>query len=536
MTKPMIVASAALVALAGEASSAQCGDPVQVQVLTSSPTQLENRLGVRVDLDGDFLIAGAPFRTSLGGPAGPGRAFVYQRIENVWQQAAVLESGMFEDQNDAAQGSAVAIGSGWAAVGSPNSNGPLCTFSGAVNLWQRTGGTWTYRQRLSRLQGSCAQHGISLDIDGEWLAVGAQAAFESASYVGVYRFVGSSAMLVQTVTPPIIESDSRFGNAVAVSGDTLVVGEIFRNRTGAADAGAAHVYRYDGTFWNYVTDLGALVTLAANDQFGIGVDINGDRCIVGALGSDIAGTDNGAAYVFQRSSMGIWSLVQTLSVPSGGTNDQFGRFVQIEGDVAVVGSNVADPGGIMNAGAAYVYRFDGALWNQESVLTHPDAEADDQFGASPALEGSTLAVGAPLDDVDGFTNAGTVRVLDLDPTGLTVTDQPDAAAVSPGAAAMFSTAVTGTGPIVYRWRRNGQPLLENFPFSGVATPTLTINPTFAGFDGIYDCVISNVCGSMVTTDAAMLTVPGCPSDISGNGEVGLDDIAAILKDWGLVCP
>jgi hypothetical protein len=91
-----------------------------------------------------------------------------------------------------------------------------------------------------------------------------------------------------------------------------------------------------------------------------------------------------------------------------------------------------------------------------------------------------------------------------------VSSHPANRTVNQGDSAAFSVTATGTGPLMYRWRRNGVPLSDGSGISGAASAALTINPVAAAHAGQYDCAITSACGS-VTSSAASLTVTVPPS-------------------------
>ena len=64
----------------------------------------------------------------------------------------------------------------------------------------------------------------------------------------------------------------------------------------------------------------------------------------------------------------------------------FGFSAALDGDVAVIGARNERQSGY-NAGAAYVFRFDGNSWMEEAELTASDAEAGDLFGVSVDVSG-----------------------------------------------------------------------------------------------------------------------------------------------------
>ncbi len=100
--------------------------------------------------------------------------------------------------------------------------------------------------------------------------------------------------------------------------------------------------------------------------------------------------------------------VQVLH-PSGAPADEFGRTVAIDGDTMVVGAALDDVGGAADRGSAHVYRWTGSGWSHEATLVGADGGAGDLFGGSVAIEGNTIAVGAPARrKIYVFTRSGTV--------------------------------------------------------------------------------------------------------------------------------
>ena len=87
-----------------------------------------------------------------------------------------------------------------------------------------------------------------------------------------------------------------------------------------------------------------------------------------------------------------------LVAGDAGAADDFGFAVSLDGDRALVGAYREDEGG-PNAGAAYVFAFDGAQppgqqWSQEAKLVADDAEEVSYFGGAVSLSGDRALVGA----------------------------------------------------------------------------------------------------------------------------------------------
>jgi len=99
-----------------------------------------------------------------------------------------------------------------------------------------------------------------------------------------------------------------------------------------------------------------------------------------------------------------------------------------------------------------------------------------------------------------------------------------------GALAQFTVAVQSALPPSYQWRHDGVDLIDGFGIIGATTDTLTFNADVAAVD-VYDCVVTNDCGS-VTSDPAVLAVRVCQGDTDGSGEVDFNDLIATLFLFG----
>ena len=116
-------------------------------------------------------------------------------------------------------------------------------------------------------------------------------------------------------------------------------------------AGSAYIYTLKGV-WNQVAYL-APMHGASNDYFGYSVAIDGDTCVIGANG---VYNNAGSAYIYTSDAGGIWSgqfpvHVAELTGAGGASKHYFGGSVAIDGDTCVIGAVGANSG----AGSAYVY-------------------------------------------------------------------------------------------------------------------------------------------------------------------------------------
>lgn len=166
-------------------------------------------------------------------------------------------------------------------------------------------------------------------------------------------------------------SQDHFGSAVAIDGDFMVVGADLYD-SGAVDTGAAFVYRRINDVWTYLGQLVPGNLLKAGDQFGVNVAIDGGRIIVGAPFSDIAATNAGAAFIFDWIASGqYWNFAATLVAGSPEVDQRFGTGVDVDGDRVVVGAFMDDvaPGSGIDIGAAWLYKRNAnGTWGSGQVL------------------------------------------------------------------------------------------------------------------------------------------------------------------------
>ncbi len=215
--------------------------------------------------------------------------------------------------------------------------------------------------------------------------------------------------------------EDEFGEDVDIQDDTIVVRTWQNDKAGE---GAAYVFRRTGTSWTEVAKLTAS-DAAPSDLFSHNVVIDGDTIVVSAFKDDDLGDDSGSVYVFVEPSGG-WSgnLTETakLTASDGFAGSLFGRNVDVEGNVILVGANEKD----VDSGSAYVFnRHDAGTpldpsddtWVEQAILKASDAAFGDQFGHTVVIHGSTAIVTAIKDDHSGFVDAGSAYVFERQDNG-----------------------------------------------------------------------------------------------------------------------
>ncbi len=204
---------------------------------------------------------------------------------------------------------------------------------------------------------------------------------------------------------------SYLGNgAIAISGNTALIGSTTDSQPGPV-TGAAHAYVHSGTAWSEQQKILPPASIGDSAFFGNAVAIDGDTAVIGAHYS--GATRQGSAWVSTRTGT-TWSAPVEIVQPDARDNEWFGDAVAVSGDWLVVTTNgpqiTNDPLDDSNGhGAAYLYFRQGSTWTFEQKLLSSVADgvlSRSTFGL--ALQGDTLALGdLNLNLVDVFTRTGT---------------------------------------------------------------------------------------------------------------------------------
>jgi hypothetical protein len=378
--------------------------------LTAADGASEDKFGWAVAISGDTAIVGA-WMAAVGGNESQGAAYVFTRSGTTWslQQKLTAADGGANEWF----GHSVAILGDTAVVGACNNLG-LIEGQGSAYVFVRSGTTWTQQAKLTAADGTTGDHfGHSVAISGETVLVGAclDDVGANADQGSAYVFTRSSATWShqQTLTASDGASEDQFGGAVAISGDTAVVGAMQHNVGASANQGSAYVFVRSGTTWNHQEKLTA-TDGTTGDLFGRSLAVSGETAVVGASHDAVgANAYQGSAYVFTRSGT-TWSEQQMLVAADGAAEDFFGFSVALSSDTAVVGAYGDDVGANANQGSATTFTRNEGAWSQQAQITAADGAAADYFGWSVALADDTAVVGAWSHDVGANANQGSTCV------------------------------------------------------------------------------------------------------------------------------
>ena len=207
--------------------------------------------------------------------------------------------------------------------------------------------------------------------------------------VSVYKFDGIRWNFFQKLTDPAGEANDNFGAAVAISGNTIVVGAPNDDVGVNADQGTAVVFRYDGVTWNYYQKIGQVIGFP-NDYFGSSVALMNEYIVCGAPYFDTTPSNNkGAVYIFQDDGI---QYTQWQSIPATGVNNaaHFGSAVGINSDLDIVVGVPWQNVTYASQGAVHVYLYDGFSWVYGQTLTDPTSLTGEHLGDFISLRNGLL--------------------------------------------------------------------------------------------------------------------------------------------------
>jgi hypothetical protein len=326
-----------------------------------------------------------------------------------WTQRAKLVADGAANSDYA--GRAVALAGNTAVVGAAGADTGDNMDQGAAFVYVRDGGSWTQQARLVGADSNGGdEFGFALAISGDTLVVGARFA-DIGSVDGqgaAYVFVRSGSVWTQQAK--LVASDGArfdgFGNSVAIDGDSIVVGAQNAAVNGNDSQGAAYVFGRTNGSWNEQAKLTASNGVAWV-QFARAVSIRGDVAVIGAVSATVgSNTGQGAAYVYTRAGE-TWSERARLVADDGEPWSGFGGAVALDTAQVLIGSSST---GMAGQGAAYVFTGSGGNWTQQAKLTADDAFNGDAFGNSVALAGGIAIAGSLFSDLAGIENSGAAYV------------------------------------------------------------------------------------------------------------------------------
>lgn len=357
--------------LSAPSASGQCENK-QLAKLSGAPGV---SFGGVTCLDGDWALV-----------QGHGNGVTSYKSPEVWRRqsdgtwtfgvALVGDASGFNDQF----GYAMHQGGGRIAVGAPTALGPNGVMRGAVYVFAPSGQSWSLESKLTPAVSS------SVQVLGDRVATDGQAllAYRAVNSVDIFERTGTTWLFKQSLSPLFPFPSSGFGARLSIDGPIAVISAASESPS-AFGSGAVYVFERDDLgVWSQSAKIIPNSTFYYG-SFGTTVSVFENRILVGA---------NGAAFVFEKIA-GFWA--QTAVLTTALTGFGFGARVSLGANVAVVSApELPVQGGQNNSGAAFVFQLESGSWVERMMLTANDPMAQVQLGQSVDVSGTEAILGSPF--------------------------------------------------------------------------------------------------------------------------------------------
>ena len=292
----------------------------------------------------------------------------------------------------------VAMEGSLAIIGKPHDN-DLGTNSGSVLIHDVATGALI--RTLYASDGDIGDHfGNAVAISNGILIIGELEDQDNGKSSGsAFLFDANTGTQLFKLTPQDGKKRRQFGKSVSISGNIALAG------SGMPNTIPGSVYSYDVTTGLLIRKMMPSDGLPG-DYFGNQIAQEGNIVVIGASGSDSAGNDAGAAYVFDViTGQELLKLQPSDIAPY----DQFGYSVSLDGGIAAISALGETTNGIQSGA---VYLFDVATGQELAKLTASDGAAFDLFGTDMTLNGTSLLIGAKQDG-DMGVESGSAYMFDI---------------------------------------------------------------------------------------------------------------------------
>ena len=462
------------------------------QRLISDDLATEDYFSNGMEVSGNYAIIGSCYDDENG--ENSGSAYIFYNNEGTWEQYQKLIPS--DGQTNEFFALTVAISGDYAFATSLGAN----DYAGKVYVFYNDDGTWTEIQTLTAIDTEAGDFfGYSIKSDGVFTVIGAYGDDEYGNNSGsVYLFVkngGNSNTWVEInkIYAPDGAENNFFGISVDIDGDWIVIGADQSNNSSGVNSGSVYLY------YRYMFDLifsGKLEATDAvvGDHFGASVSISGDYLAIGANYKSDNGAWSGAAYIFYNLSGG-WIQSQKILPSDSDTYKHFGNSVKLTGDTLIVGSEGNISFTPYDAGSAYIFKKgDNGVWDEKAKILASDLGVRDQYGYVVDFSNNFAFVASPRTDTD-FTDGGAVYIFEVLFTNILT--QPISQEIDLGEDVIFTVEAEGYN-LTYQWRKDGGNIF------GSTSNELNITAATNDDLGSYDCVVTGDYGTE-TSDPAILS-------------------------------
>ncbi|MEZ5471433.1 MAG: hypothetical protein R3E90_06615 [Marinicella sp.] len=417
-----------------------------IQVIRPSMNDYPFTFGMGVSIYGNTAMIGQGVADNQSG-----RVYVFKYENNQWNQTQILYPNNNLEGNKGRFGAyGISIEGNRAVIGSQEGHGGALV-SGYAYVFEFDGSQWNNTQILKNSDSAINDRfGHSVSLSGDRIMVGAYERNISDSATGkAYIFELHNGSWVEThgFRPAEANYYERFSYTVSLNNDTAIISRLgyFPIKP------AAFVFRFDGENWNenqIITDwngydysgfglsisqfnnqtiisaaykwdqgsplpaIGSVYLFEDDDSqlnlvdefqsptsttqsFGHSINMFENHMVIGIPQDTEYGIETGSAQ-FLTKEKNTWVHNKLFIPPKGANYWNLGTSMQVSGNRLIVGTGPADLENL-EAGASYLYEFNGVNWQLAQEITPSDSAEDDFFGQNVSIDGDRMLIGVTSD-------------------------------------------------------------------------------------------------------------------------------------------
>lgn len=239
--------------------------------------------------------------------------------------------------------------------------------------------------------------GWATSLDGEFAAISAPMEptdMVESGAVYIYRMIKDEWVLAQRIAPENPEHLQRFGAAIQLQGNVLMVS----SPESEDKSGIVYVYTYNGSQWIKSQELRPAQPVMFGN-FGSFIKMGAGVAYISSRSSDMSGNSSGTVYVF-RQNAGGWVQESKIVSPDTNKNDIFGAGICIIDHSNIVVSAPVGSGKIAKSGLVHHFTKTGDDWKIKQTIEPEDGRTLGLFGSSMDYWHNQLLIGSMEARVD----------------------------------------------------------------------------------------------------------------------------------------
>jgi len=284
------------------------------QKLYANNASESSLFGYSVSISDNNLIVGAAHERENG--IYGGSVYIFEKMGDAWGNCQKISA--HDGKQGDLFGSSVSISTNYALVGANNSSDCAGNNSGSVYFYKKQETSYRFLQKVCASDaGHNDQFGCSVSINDQYAVIGADQRNERSGSTYIFKNDDDYWIEIQKLNAFNGKSGDRYGTAVSIDGNLLVIGANHYSTALKSHTGIAYIYKLNNNYWEYYTSIEASDSESL-DIFGSSVSVYSGNILISAYGKN---NSAGKAYIYsdvlnQLTISGYITNVQNKPIPN----------------------------------------------------------------------------------------------------------------------------------------------------------------------------------------------------------------------------